>query len=294
MAGRLQSSSMEGLEQPYGGANGDWMCSTPAAGGVELLRAWFRGCPYTKHRHDTYAICLTDLGIQTFDYRGATRTSAPGQVVVLHPDESHDGRAGSDEGFGYRMVYLAPSRVADAARSLCGAAVPLPYVREPVSSNAVLAKAIANAFLSFPSALEPLAIDELIEGLTRGLLEADPSIRNGRRRVACDVLAVERVRQFLEAKKTRIVSSDELEEVSGHCRFSLTRQFRQRYGTSPYRYLIMRRLDLVRGEIGAGNALAPIAVDAGFADQAHMTRMFRAAYGLSPSQFRALAQPRPA
>lgn len=256
------------------------------------MRAWFGGRAFTKHRHDTYAIGITDLGIQTFDYRGATRTSLPGQVVVLHPDESHDGRAGSEAGFGYRIVYLAPSRVADAARSLCGVAVALPYVREPVSSNAILAKAIASAFLGFPSALEPLAIDELIEGLTRGLLLADASIRNRRRRVACDIPAVERVRNFLEAEKTRIVSSDELEAVSGHCRFSLTRQFRQRCGTSPYRYLVMRRLDLVRSEIGAGKALAPIAIDAGFADQAHMTRMFRAAYGLSPAQFRALSQAR--
>jgi AraC-like DNA-binding protein len=293
MGALLQPSSREGLEQPCGRLDGDWTCSTPPGGGVELLRAWFGGRAYSKHRHDTYAICITDLGIQTFDYRGATRTSLPGQIVVLHPDETHDGRAGSEAGFGYRIVYLAPSRVADAARSLCDAAVALPYVREPVSVNVFLAKAVTNAFLNFPSALEPLAIDELIEGVTRGLLLADASIRNRRRRVACDLLAVDRVRQFLEAEKTRIVSSAELEEVSGHCRFSLTRQFRQRYGTSPYRYLIMRRLDVVRSEIGAGKALAPIAIDAGFADQAHMTRMFRAAYGLSPSQFRTLAQPRP-
>jgi AraC-like DNA-binding protein len=293
MANRLHPSSREGLEQPCGRRGGDWTCSTPPGGGVELLCAWFRGCAFTKHRHDTYAICLTDLGIQTFDYRGATRTSLPGQVVVLHPDEAHDGRAGSEAGFGYRIVYLAPSRVADAARSLSDAAMALPYVREPVSSNVILAQAIAHAFLGFPSALEPLAIDELIEGLTRGLLLADPSIRKRRRRVACDIPAVDRVRQFLEAAKTRIVSSDELEAVSGHGRFSLARQFRQRYGTSPYRYLVMRRLDLVRSEIGAGKALAPIALDAGFADQAHMTRVFRAAYGLSPSQFRTLSQPRP-
>src|SRR6202166_2365405 len=195
MATRLQPSSMAGLEQPCGRSDGDWTCSTPPGGGVELLRAWFRGCPYSKHRHDSYAICLTDLGIQTFDYRGVTRTSLPGQVVVLHPDESHDGRAGSDAGFGYRIVYVAPRRVADAARSLSDAAVALPYVGEPVSSNAILAKEITDAFLAFPSALEPLAVDELIEGLARGLLLADSSIRNGRRRAACDILAVERVRQ---------------------------------------------------------------------------------------------------
>ncbi|MBI1776387.1 MAG: AraC family transcriptional regulator [Proteobacteria bacterium] len=271
---------------------GNWTSSTPLNGGVELLRARFRGRAYAKHRHDTYAICVTDFGIQTFDYRGATRTSAPGQVVVLHPDEAHDGRAGSEEGFGYRIAYVAPMRVTDAARVLCGAAVPLPFVREVVSSNAMLAEAIGGAFLSFPAALEPLAVDALVEGLTRGLLQADASIRRKPRPIACDAPAVDRVRQFLEAEKRRIVSSHELEQISGHCRFSLARQFRQRYGTSPYRYLLLRRLDLVRREIRAGKALAQIAVDAGFADQPHMTRMFRATYGLSPSQFRALSQSR--
>jgi AraC-like DNA-binding protein len=180
--------------------------------------------------------------------------------------------------------------VSEAARSIFQAALPLPFVREPVSWSSTLAEAIAGAFLSFPSALEPLAVDALIEDLTCGLVEADPSIRREQRHVSCDRPAVERVRQFLEAERTRIVTSGELEEISGHDRFSLARQFRQLYGTSPYRYLLMRRLDLVRREIRTCKALVDIAVDAGFADQSHMTRFFRATYGLSPAQFRAASQ----
>jgi AraC-like DNA-binding protein len=49
----------------------------------------------------------------------------------------------------------------------------------------------------------------------------------------------------------------------------------------------MRRLDWAQGEIVAGRSLAEIALEAGFADQAHLTRMFKAAYGLSPAKFRA-------
>jgi len=289
MATRLEPSRAECLELPRGRPVAGWTRSTAPKDGVELLRAWFGGRAYSKHRHDTYAICVTDLGVQSFDYRGATRTSLRGQVVVLHPDETHDGRAGSEEGFGYRMAYVAPSRVADAARALCGIATPLPFVGEVVSSNALLAGAIREAFLTFPSVLEPLAIDALVEGLARGLLLADPSSRGRSRRGPCDIPAIERARQFLEAARTRIVTSDDLEQVSGQQRFSLARQFRQIHGTSPYRYLLMRRLDLVRSEIRAGKALAQIAVDTGFADQAHMTRMFRAAYGVSPSQFSAVS-----
>ena len=290
MVVRLETlSSGAGLDRASGRPGGDWMHGTTQDGGVELLRAWFAGRAYARHRHDTYAICVTDVGVQAFDYRGATRVSTRGQVVVLHPDEAHDGRAGSDEGFGYRIVYIAPSRVAEAARSICGSAVPLPFAAEAVSSNSTLGNAVAGAFASFPSALEPLAIDALVDGVARGLLEADSSLRRRQQLRACDVAAVDRVRQFLDAEKTRIVTSAELEAISGHCRFSLARQFRRIYGTSPYRYLLMRRLDLVRSEICAGKALAQTALDAGFADQSHMTRLFRAAYGLSPSQFRALS-----
>jgi AraC-like DNA-binding protein len=291
MASPAASSSAEGLERPLGHSDGNWMRNVSPGEGIELLRARFAGRAYTRHRHDTYAICVTDHGIQTFDYRGATRISTPGQVVVLHPDEVHDGRAGSAEGFGYRIVYLAPSRVADAARSLCGTATPLPFASEPVVSSSTLAEAIAGAFLCFPSAFEPLALDALVEDLARGLLDADPSIGRKRRRFACDTAAVHRARQFLDAERTRIVASDELERITGHERFSQARHFRQVCGTSPYRYLLMRRLDLVRREIRAGKALAQVAIDAGFADQSHMTRAFRAAYGLSPSQFRAASRP---
>ena len=68
-------------------AGGEWIESTPPVGGVALLRAWFAGHAYARHRHDTYAVCVTDCGLQAFDYLGAERTSAPGQVAVLHPDE---------------------------------------------------------------------------------------------------------------------------------------------------------------------------------------------------------------
>jgi AraC-like DNA-binding protein len=103
-----------------------------------------------------------------------------------------------------------------------------------------------------------------------------------------DVPALERARQLLDAERTRVVRSTELEAVTGLTRYDLARQFRLVFGTSPYRYLLMRRLDLAREEIHRGRPLADVAVEAGFADQAHLTRMFRDAFGLTPARYRAL------
>lgn len=66
--------------------------------GIERTEVRFHGNGFTPHRHDTYALGLTLHGVQTFRYRGVERFSMPGNVIVLHPDEVHDGAAGTDAG----------------------------------------------------------------------------------------------------------------------------------------------------------------------------------------------------
>jgi AraC-like DNA-binding protein len=255
--------------------------------GVELLRAWFGGRAFTKHRHDTYAIGVTETGVQTFDYRGRVERSTPGQVVVLHPDEMHDGRAGTAGGFGYRIVYVEPARIAAAVRAIRGRAASLPFVREPVSSNPTLARAVTAAFRSAP---EPLALDALVLRLAEGLIEADPDSDSARTPRRLDHAAIERVRAFLDGRRG-LVRSVELEAVSGLGRYELARQFRASYGTSPYRYSLMRRLAFARHRLASGMPLAELALEAGFVDQAHFTRMFRSAFGVTPGRYARLRSP---
>jgi AraC-like DNA-binding protein len=68
----------------------------------------------------------------------------------------------------------------------------------------------------------------------------------------------------------------------------VARQFRACLGTSPYRYLVMRRLDRVRALVRDGEPLADAAAACGFADQSHMTRHFKRAYGLTPGRWAAM------
>jgi AraC-like DNA-binding protein len=278
-------SSGERLERSCTAGPGDWYRSSQPVGGVELLEAWFGGHAYAKHRHDTYAIGVTESGVQTFDYRGVTETSTPGHVVVLHPDEMHDGRAGTESGFGYRMVYVEPARILEAIRAITGRPRSLPFVDDVVSANRTLSAAVRTAF---EEELQPLAIDSLIvrlaEGLIRGAGQGD-STAPARR---LDLAALDRARRFLEAENTRIVHSSELEATTGLSRYELARQFRAGFGTSPYRYSLMRRLDLARDRLRGTQPLADVALETGFADQAHLTRMFKSAFGITPGRYRTL------
>jgi AraC-like DNA-binding protein len=266
----------------------DWMQSTDTEYGVEFLEAWFQGNAYQKHRHDTYAICLTTTGVQAFDYRGTSQISTPGQVVVLHPDEVHDGHAGTEEGFGYRQLYVEPALIFEAVQTMCPHPCSLPFVRTPVAMNRTLSAAVISAF---QGTREPLAIDSLIVQLAEGLMEADPNCKHVPLPRHLDVAALKRARQYLDTQKTRVVHSWELEAVTGLTRYDLARQFRVMCGTSPYRYLLMRRLDFARQQLAQDRSLVEVAIEAGFADQAHFSRMFKATFGITPARYRALSVP---
>ena len=290
MVTRLRGGAGAGLERSCEATGSGWLRSRELWDGVQLLQAWFAGHGFDKHRHDTYAIGLTDVGVQAFDYRGVTEVSTPGKVVVLHPDETHDGRAGTSAGFGYRIVYVPPARIHEAARAILGRPCALPFAREPVRVSRTLAATIEAAFQLGP---EPLAADGLILRLAEALLDADPSCGRATAPIRLDAGAVARARHFLDGETTRVIRSSELEEVTGLTRYDLARQFRTAFGTSPYRYSLMRRLDCARGQLRGNRSLADVALAAGFADQAHLSRMFKSAFGVTPARHRALEASHP-
>jgi AraC-like DNA-binding protein len=258
--------------------------AAPSLPGIERMSAFFRGHAFSPHRHDTYAIGITAIGVQSFGYRGAERHSLPGQVIVLHPDERHDGHAGDDRGFGYRIAYVDPALIRDA-----GEAKVLPFLRDPVSRDRKLLRAVSALVAVDGEPADELATTCTLVGLVDALATAAklPVRVQG---PASD--AVKRVRDLLQATLDARVPVAELEVLSGLSRWQLTRQFSNAFGVSPARYHLMRRLDRARVLLGSGNSLAEAAQSTGFADQAHLTRHFRSTYGLSPGQWQQLRRER--
>lgn len=255
----------------------DWVRLAQSPSRTERIEVFFGGHGYEPHRHDTYAIGQTIAGVQSFHYRGGLQHSLPGGTMVLHPDEIHDGEAGTEAGFHYRMVYIEPALI----QKILGGR-PLPFIPGGLSADPRLGRAVQPLLKAVTDTFEPLEEEDALYDLAQTL-----AVVGGQRsrRQAFDYQAAERAREYIHACFMQDMTLDTLSQVSGRDRWSLSRDFRTLYGTSPWRYVMMRRLDFCRQRMRAGERLVDIAADAGFADQSHMTRQFISRFGLSPGRW---------
>lgn len=250
--------------------------------GLELADVFLRTCAYEPHRHDSYAIGVTLTGVQTFRYRGARRICLPGRLHILNPDETHDGAAGTEDGFGYRILYVAPELIREA---LDGPG--LPFVDDPVPRPGQATHRLVPLLMQIDDPISDLARVDITTAIADALRALSGRVCAPRSRL--DTRSVELARDYLAAHACERAPSSKLEEITGVDRFTLARHFRRAFGTSPDRYRTMRRLALARQAIESNEPLAQVAARTGFADQSHLTRQFKRAYGLTPAKWAAVA-----
>ncbi len=245
-----------------------------STGSQDCIEAFFYGAAFAPHRHDTYTLAMTTRGVQCFNYRGELRYSEPGTVVVLHPDELHDGQAGTEAGFGYRSVRVAPAEIQNA---LCGS--PLPFVETGLSNSRRLAQTLTTLL----SDLEhPLDQDERDDAMIELASELDRLCGHRSTSRQMDYRAVKKAKLYIDEHILEGFSLTALEREIDQSRWQLSKDFRSLLGTSPYRYLVMRRLDRARELLLRGKSFAAAAQACSFSDQSHFNRHFKKSYGMSP------------
>ncbi|WP_172329699.1 AraC family transcriptional regulator [Mangrovicoccus sp. HB161399] len=138
-----------------------------------------------------------------------------------------------------------------------------------------------------------LYVDAVSRGLIVHLLRRYASVRLPEARPAGALSPAEerRIRGHIEENLASQMELKEMAAVLGMapCRFS--RAFRRSFGRPPYAHVTARRLEEARRLLARTSLpIKAVAADCGFSDQAHLTRMFSAAFGETPAVFRRRAQ----
>jgi AraC-like DNA-binding protein len=95
-----------------------------------------------------------------------------------------------------------------------------------------------------------------------------------------------RAAEFIAENCTQPLRLDDVCKAAGLSASHLIRAFNQRYGMTPHAYLINRRIQYSRAQLRRGRLIADVALDAGFADQAHLQRTFKRLVAATPGQYR--------
>jgi AraC family transcriptional regulator len=127
-------------------------------------------------------------------------------------------------------------------------------------------------------ALSPMVIEasilELIAAFMRGEGRSDAP------------LWLRHVRSRILSRFREPLTIADLAESAGTHPVHLARSFRRHFGCTIGELMRHLRVDFAKRRIRDGLALSEVAAEAGFADQSHLTRTFRAMTGLTPGEFR--------
>lgn len=256
----------------------------PDVPGVELRWSSYSGKTFREHTHDTFSVGLIESGRAVFQCADGTHHVDEGQIALIPPGVVHACNPPATGNLTYRMFYVDGRCIQDAATRLWGAADGLPAFRAFVLDDARLFR----SWRAFHRVMEReagpeeknrrfrLAISGLVERHAGHPRDEDPIRPDG---------MVERIREHIAADLTRSTKLTALANLAGVSPHYLLRTFRETTGLPPHSYRNQLRVEFGKRLLRGGVPIARAAVEAGFVDQSHFTRVFKGFTGATPRQY---------
>lgn len=225
-----------------------------------------------------------------FRYRGSRLVAPAGSVNLVQPGVPHDGCPAGPEGWRYRMLYL-PGSVLSLVLS---DSAPLPHFRPGVIEDSRLAACVASAHrLLMDETASLLARETRLLALLALWISRHADDRPVAPPVGREPRAVRLVLDLLADRYAENLRLDDLAEAAGLSPWHLARVVARQTGLPPHAHQLEHRLRAVRDLLAGPARLADIAATTGFADQSHLTRAFKARFGLPPGAYRKIVQNMP-
>jgi AraC-like DNA-binding protein len=268
----------------------------PALDNLDCLAARFETYEFTTHAHDSHGVAVILDGAQSFRWRGTSQLAPAGSLEVMNPGEPHDGRP-AETSFAYRTLYPSVTLMRRLAVELSEGRVREPVFGRTVIHDPPLARRVAAMHRTLEASSGSLAHESAFVDVMSALLWRHADLMPAARTAGGEGPLVHRLRDYLDAHVATDVSLADLARVGRRSRFSVLRSFRNSIGMTPHAYLLNRRVEQARRLLASGCAIADTALDCGFFDQSHFTRVFKRFTGLTPGQYRCggnIVQDRPA
>jgi AraC-like DNA-binding protein len=226
-------------------------------------------------------IGVIHAGVKSFRIGKKREFAAPGTLSVVNPGEMHTG----EREYGRELIYSAfylPQSVLGSILTRNGG--DRSAVRMPVVDDRHIWRYLASAHqLSMNDDDAAAAEEAMVLGLSL-LFERYGTCRVVNDAAACPK-AVSRAVAFLQARACDHIRLEDVSEASGVGLFHLIRLFQKHLGLTPHAYLTQVRIEKSRRLLRLGESVVQVALEVGFADQAHFTKRFKQFTGTTPGLY---------
>ncbi len=241
---------------------------------------------YAAHAHSCFSVGAVTAGRSTYLNGGERRVIAAGGVVAMNPQVVHACNPLDGEPWSYVMFYVDTAWLGALQRELGaspdGGFRPLPgtFSRDPALFAALMTLYATLRDAGRDPARKRAEARAFFMRL-QGVLGASPAPADA---PVADPLR--RAMAFIEAHCTQPLRLEDICAEAGLSPSRLIRGFKRHYGLTPHAYLINRRIQRSQHWLRQGRDLAEVALEAGFADQAHFQRAFKRHLAATPGQYR--------
>ncbi|MCF8481486.1 MAG: AraC family transcriptional regulator [Rhodospirillum sp.] len=236
---------------------------------------------YAPHSHRTFSIGVITGGRSECRIGGSRRTVGDGVTVVIDPEEIHACNPLEDCPWSYRMVYVDPDWLGQVQGER-GAFYPHGVnASEDRGLHKALSRLVEGLFdPSLDSLVKDVAAVAFFSGLKAALGEAPPPEDR-------PSTGLDRAAAFITDRCVDPLRLEEIRAVSGLSLSHFVRAFKRRYGLTPHAYQLNRRVQKGQELLRRGRPIAEVALDVGFADQAHFQRIFKRLLAVTPGRYAA-------
>ncbi|AKM30918.1 AraC family transcriptional regulator [Pandoraea faecigallinarum] len=240
---------------------------------------------YARHSHETFSIGAVTGGRSTYLNGGARETVGRGSVVVMNPDAVHACNPIGGDAWAYRMLFVDTAWLGSLQRELGFGDGQDLHLFDPLSStDATLYEGLNRLYdVCTDASREVLERESVVQQF---FIDVHERLNPAPRPMRDDSHKLHRAADFIRAHCCEALTLAQICDAAGLSASYLTRAFRARFGLTPHAFLMNRRIQYARSRLRRGHAIAEVALDAGFADQAHFQRTFKQLLAATPGHYR--------
>ena len=253
---------------------------------LQLLRATYVHRSFPRHSHQGFGVGVIEQGALGFYYQGETLVAPAGSINTVNPDEVHTGQSATDYGWTYRMFYFSADFLQRLANERTGRPAPLPIFTSGVIEDPTLAAFIRQVHVRMDDdRVARLEKETLLLQMFSRLIARHTCNPRAIGKAGREHAAVRRVIDYLDSHFGEDLSLETLAGIACLSPFHFIRVFSRQTGLTPHAWMMQLRAHKAKELLGRGLAIADVAAQAGFADQSHLSRVFKRLLGYTPGQF---------